>query len=263
MELDQTPLTISPRITNAAMEEREDHPPTKTNSDADDATDNQSVGDVVPDRLLAPKVSTYRLPRFSSRRLSSNSSFGDHDVLPRTNSMFPEPRELTKDDLSSADALMADDVFTMNSTLSTVIENALGHPIPGLEVRFRDLELSAEVPQLKSGSLEVPTLWTQLQQGLGSLCSSKANKLTVDKKILRGVTGVFKPGRITLVLGQPGSGKSSLMKVLANRFHMDKNISLSGDIDYNGKERSLMLDMLPRDVAAARVKAWSLGPSRR
>ncbi|KAL4168110.1 hypothetical protein KRP22_011514 [Phytophthora ramorum] len=151
------------------MEEREDHPPTKTNSDADDATDNQSVGDVVPDRLLAPKVSTYRLPRFSSRRLSSNSSFGDHDVLPRTNSMFPEPRELTKDDLSSADALMADDVFTMNSTLSTVIENALGHPIPGLEVRFRDLELSAEVPQLKSGSLEVPTLWTQLQQGLGSL----------------------------------------------------------------------------------------------
>ncbi|KAL4123682.1 hypothetical protein PRIC2_009533 [Phytophthora ramorum] len=133
MELDQTPLTISPRITNAAMEEREDHPPTKTNSDADDATDNQSVGDVVPDRLLAPKVSTYRLPRFSSRRLSSNSSFGDHDVLPRTNSMFPEPRELTKDDLSSADALMADDVFTMNSTLSTVIENALGHPIPGLE----------------------------------------------------------------------------------------------------------------------------------
>ncbi|ETK86182.1 hypothetical protein L915_09167, partial [Phytophthora nicotianae] len=214
---------------------------------SDDATDNQSTGDVVPEKLLAPKVSTYRLPRFSSRRLSSNSSFGDHDVLPRTKSMFPEPRELTKDDLTSADALMADDVFTMNATLSSVIENALGQPIPGLEVRFRNLELSAEVPLIKSGSLEVPTLWTQVQQGVGSIFGSK--QFTVEKKILRGVTGAFKPGRITLVLGQPGSGKSSLMKVLANRFHMDKNITLKGEIEYNGKERSLMLDMLPRDVA--------------
>ncbi|POM80587.1 Pleiotropic drug resistance protein ABC Superfamily, partial [Phytophthora palmivora] len=192
-------------------------------------------------------MSTYRLPRFSSRRLSSNSSFGDHDVLPRTKSMYPEPRELTKDDLTSADALMADDVFTMNATLSSVIENALGHPIPGLEVRFRNLELSAEVPQIKSGTLEVPTLWTQVQQGVGNIFGSK--QFTVEKKILRGVTGAFKPGRITLVLGQPGSGKSSLMKVLANRFHMDKNITLKGDIEYNGKERFMMLDMLPRDVA--------------
>ncbi|OWZ04065.1 ABC transporter, partial [Phytophthora megakarya] len=87
--------------------------------------------DVVPDKLLAPKVSTYRLPRFNSRRLTPNSSFDDR--LPRTQSMFPEPRQLTNDDLTSADALMADDVFTLHSTLSNVIENALGRPIPGLE----------------------------------------------------------------------------------------------------------------------------------
>ncbi|KAE8966232.1 ABC transporter G family member 34, partial [Phytophthora rubi] len=203
----------------------------------------------VPDEPLAPKVSTYRLPRFNSRRLTPNGSFGDYDRLPRTASMFPEPRQLTTDDLVSADALLGDDVFTMNATLSTVIENALGRPMPGLEVRFRNLELSAEVPQLKSGSLEVPTLWTNAQHALGRLCLSKAKRPTVEKKILRGVTGVFKPGRITLVLGQPGSGKSSLMKVLANRFHMAKNISLDGDIEYNGKERSMVLDMLPRDVA--------------
>ncbi|KAE9098131.1 hypothetical protein PF006_g23421 [Phytophthora fragariae] len=112
----------------------------------------------VPDEPLAPKVSTYRLPRFNSRRLTPNGSFGDYDRLPRTASMFPEPRQLTTDDLVSADALLGDDVFTMNATLSTVIENALGRPMPGLEVRFRNLELSAEVPQLKSGRLEVPTL---------------------------------------------------------------------------------------------------------
>ncbi|KAL3657250.1 hypothetical protein V7S43_017910 [Phytophthora oleae] len=204
--------------------------------------------DVVPDKLLAPKVSTYRLPRFNSRRLTPHSSLGSYDQLPRTQSMFPEPRQLTNDDLTSADAFMADDIFTMNSTLSTVIENALGRPIPGLEVRFRDLELSAEVPLLKSGSLEVPTLWSQLQLGLNSIFGSKAKKLTVGKNILRGVTGVFRPGRITLVLGQPGSGKSSLMKILADRFHMDKNISLSGDVTYNGKDRAQILDTLPQDV---------------
>ncbi|RLN27113.1 hypothetical protein BBO99_00009105, partial [Phytophthora kernoviae] len=240
------------------MEEHEDKPPaamlesaapnSATNAKSD--IDSQSAGDVVPEKLLAPKVSTYRLPRFSSRRVSSNSSIGDHGTLPRTGSMFPEPRQLTPDDLTSADALMANDVFTMNTTLSTVVENALGQPIPGLEVHFRDLELSAEVPQIKSGSLEVPTLWTQVQQGIGSLCC-RSDKVTVEKKILRGITGAFKPGRITLVLGQPGSGKSSLMKVLANRFHMDKNITLNGDITYNGKDRSSMLDVLPRDVSYA------------
>ncbi|KAK1929166.1 ABC transporter G family member 31 [Phytophthora citrophthora] len=216
-------------------------------ADLQDTT--KSDHDVVPDKLLTPKVSTYRLPRFSSRRLTPQSSLGSYNQLPRTQSMFPEPRQLTNDDLTSADAFMADDVFTMNSTLSTVIENALGRPIPGLEIRFRDLQLSAEVPLLKPGSLEVPTLWSQLQLGLSSIFSSKAKKLTVDKKILRGITGIFRPGRITLVLGQPGSGKSSFMKVLADRFHMDKNISLSGDVTYNGKDRAQILDTLHQDVA--------------
>uniref|UniRef100_H3GK62 ABC transporter domain-containing protein n=1 Tax=Phytophthora ramorum TaxID=164328 RepID=H3GK62_PHYRM len=228
------------------MEGHQGNPPVahKPSSDTDD---NQSVGDVVPE--MVPRVSTYRLPRFSSRRLSSNGSMSDYDRLPRTKSMFPEPQELTKDDLTSADALMADGVFTMNSTLSTVIENALGHPIPGLEVRFRNLELSAEVPQIKGGSLEVPTLVNEVMQGLSGCCSS--NKMTVEKKILRGINGVFRPGRITLVLGQPGSGKSSLMKVLGNRFHMDTNITLNGEVDYNGKDRSELLEVLPRYVAYA------------
>ncbi|RLN55369.1 hypothetical protein BBP00_00008521 [Phytophthora kernoviae] len=214
------------------------------------AFNNQRVSNVVPDKLMTPKVSTYRLPRFNSRRLLAHSSLGDDDRLPRTKSMFPEPRNLTQDDLTSADALMAGGVFTMNSTLSSVIENALGHSIPGMEVRFRDLELSAEVPMIKSGSLEVPTLWSQMRRGINNACF-KSNNLTVEKKILRSVSGVFRPARITLVLGQPGSGKSSLMKVLANRFHMDKNIKLNGEVYYNGKDRSEMLRVLPRYVAYA------------
>lgn len=215
---------------------------------AQDASGNNPscVSDVISE--MKTPVATYRLPRFGSRRFSSASSVGEYDRLPRTKSMFPEPQQLTKDDLTSADALMAGGVFTMNATLSSVIENALGQPIPGLEVRFRNLELSAEVPMIKGGSLEVPTLFNEVQQGLGNLCC-KSNKATVEKKILRCISGAFLPGRITLILGQPSSGKSSLMKILANRFPMDKNITLTGDVDYSGKDRNSLLKELPRYVA--------------
>ncbi|POM79610.1 ATP-binding cassette (ABC) Superfamily [Phytophthora palmivora] len=38
---------------------------------------------------------------------------------------------------------------------------------------------------------------------------------------------------MTLNLGQPGSGKSSLMKVLNGRFPKDKNVTVVG---YNGEQ---------------------------
>lgn len=43
-------------------------------------------------------------------------------------------------------------------------------------------------------------------------------KHTVEKKILRGVSGMLKPRTITLVLSHPGSGKSSLVKILYGDF---------------------------------------------
>ena len=36
-------------------------------------------------------------------------------------------------------------------------------------------------------------------------------------KILDGVSGVLKPGRLTLLLGPPASGKSTLLKALSGR----------------------------------------------
>ncbi|KAG3247248.1 hypothetical protein PI124_g8035 [Phytophthora idaei] len=121
--------------------------------------------------------------------------------------MYPDPQEFMKDDLTSADALMADGVLSINSTLSSVIH------------KYR--KLSVEVWKFRH---------------FGHKCSKD---------------GVFKPGRITLVLGQPGSGKSSLMKVLANQFHLDKTITLNGTIEYSGKDRNELLDVLPRYVTYA------------
>ncbi|KAG4038480.1 hypothetical protein PC123_g25955, partial [Phytophthora cactorum] len=200
-------------------------------AESERSTDNHSTGDVVPEKLLAPKVSTYRLPRFSCRRLSSNSSFGDHDVLPRTMSMFPEPRELTKDDLTSADALMADDVFTMNATLSSVIENALGQPIPGLEGAF---VVGGNVPYLSAEfadrfPTEDQTVYSKMPTtpknddkvieiqdaddvmgGVPTISvpvepTGRGGKKDEEIDLLKGVSGFALPGTMTALMGSSGA----------------------------------------------------------
>ncbi|RLN50462.1 hypothetical protein BBP00_00010045 [Phytophthora kernoviae] len=73
-----------------------------------------------------------------------------------------------------------------------------------------------------------------------------AKKRTVKKEILKGISGVFKPGTITLVLGQPGSGKSSLMKLLSGRFPEGKNVKIEGEVTYNGTSRVNLRTLLPQ-----------------
>ncbi|OWZ20973.1 Pleiotropic drug resistance protein transporter [Phytophthora megakarya] len=74
-------------------------------------------------------------------------------------------------------------------------------------------------------------------------------KRTNKKMILQEVSGVFKPGTITLVLGQPGSGKSALMKLLSGRFPKKQNITIEGEVTYNGTPASDVGNILPQLVS--------------
>ncbi|KAL7684199.1 putative pleiotropic drug resistance protein PDR/CDR [Plasmopara halstedii] len=94
--------------------------------------------------------------------------------------------------------------------------------------------------------LELPTLASEFSKSIRAL---SANKHTVKKNILKKVSGVFKPGTITLVLGQPGSGKSSLMKLLSGRFPDQKNITIEGEVTYNGTPAAELLRRLPQFVS--------------
>lgn len=182
-----------------------------------------------------PHATTSRLPRFSSKHLSAESPEVTEPSIPIQNT-------------SNTDTLLADGVHTMNEMLAAVIEEALGSPMPSLSVRFRNVDLKARIPVASAANngAEIPTIWTQIVK-TGTKCVAKST--VVEKQILHGVTGAFKAGHITLVLGQPGSGKSSLMKLLSGRFPMSSNIELSGDIKYNDMTRSELLPCIARVVA--------------
>ncbi|TVU38822.1 hypothetical protein EJB05_12214, partial [Eragrostis curvula] len=68
-------------------------------------------------------------------------------------------------------------------------------------------------------------------QALGLISRfGSSNKRTI--KILKDVSGIIKPSRMTLLLGPPASGKSTLMRALTGK--PAKNLKMSGNITYCG-----------------------------
>ncbi|KAF4314974.1 hypothetical protein BBO99_00009703 [Phytophthora kernoviae] len=102
-----------------------------------------------------------------------------------------------------------------------------------MEIHFKNVSISADIvaKDEKNTAVELPTLKNKMMKGVRGLVTSKH---TANKQILKGVNGVFKPCTITLVLGQPSSGKSLLMKLLSDRFPEEENIVIEGDVMCNG-----------------------------
>uniref|UniRef100_K3W8Z2 ABC transporter domain-containing protein n=1 Tax=Globisporangium ultimum (strain ATCC 200006 / CBS 805.95 / DAOM BR144) TaxID=431595 RepID=K3W8Z2_GLOUD len=128
--------------------------------------------------------------------------------------MATKPGDQQKPAISyeSGKALMAHGPQVLNEHLATRIEAALGRALPQMEVRFNNLSVTADiiVAEEKSDTPELPTLTNTVKKVFKGM--SKANNNAVRKEILKNVSGSFKPGTITLLLGQPSSGKSSLMR---------------------------------------------------
>jgi ABC-type multidrug transport system ATPase subunit len=128
------------------------------------------------------------------------------------------------------------------------LEVALGKPLPQVEIRFDEVANSASVTvkEVKTKKTELPTLANVIRM---SAAKMTAKTHVVKKQILHNVSGVVKPGTMTLVLGQPGSGKSSLLKLLSGRLPHDKNLAVKGQVTYSGAAQKTLVKHLPQFIS--------------
>eukprot|EP01018_Ginkgo_biloba_P026508 Gb_37005 [translate_table: standard] len=107
----------------------------------------------------------------------------------------------------------------------------VGIILPEIEVRYEHLNIDADV---YVGGRALPTLLNytanMIEGLLGSLHLYKSNKKTLT--ILHDVSGIIKPGRMTLLLGPPAAGKTTLLLALAGK--LDSSLKVTGAVTYNG-----------------------------
>ncbi|KAJ0514371.1 putative ABC transporter, AAA+ ATPase domain, ABC-2 type transporter, ABC-transporter [Helianthus annuus] len=109
----------------------------------------------------------------------------------------------------------------------------VGIDLPTIEVRFENVTVEADV---KTGSRALPS-FINFHIDLYEMFLSLFHLLPNTKKhitILDDVSGIVKPSRMTLLLGPPSSGKTTLLLALAGK--LDKELKSSGKVTYNGHE---------------------------
>ena len=104
-----------------------------------------------------------------------------------------------------------------------------------VEVEYHDVSIEADA---KVGNAQNPSMWNATKDMIGTFvpCAGSGLNQTMPMKLLDGVSGVIKPGRFTLLLGPPGSGKSIFLQTLSGRLKTHKGLRLSGSVKYNGED---------------------------
>ncbi|XP_052135271.1 ABC transporter G family member 41-like [Oryza glaberrima] len=122
---------------------------------------------------------------------------------------------------------------------------------PTVEVRWRNVQVEADC-QVVSGK-PLPTLLNtvlSLQQVLTTALGLSRRHARIP--ILNDVTGILKPSRLTLLLGPPGCGKTTLLLALAGK--LNKNLKVTGQVEYNG----VNLNTFVPDKTSAYISQYDL-----
>ncbi|KAL2338895.1 hypothetical protein Fmac_013341 [Flemingia macrophylla] len=103
--------------------------------------------------------------------------------------------------------------------------------LPTVEVKYKNLHVAAECEVVQGKPL--PTLWNSFSSSLsGFMKTISCNSQGTEISILNDVSGIIKPSRLTLLLGPPGCGKTTLLMALAGK--LEQSLKVSGEISYNG-----------------------------
>ncbi|MFS7906163.1 putative ABC transporter, P-loop containing nucleoside triphosphate hydrolase [Helianthus anomalus] len=120
----------------------------------------------------------------------------------------------------------------------------VGISLPTVEVRFQNLTIEADC---YIGDRALPSLPNAARNTVESLLNyiginlSKKTKLT----ILKDVSGIIKPSRMTLLMGPPSSGKTTLLLAMSGK--LDSSLKVKGEITYNGHKLN---EFVPRKTSA-------------
>ncbi|KAG2506622.1 hypothetical protein JM16_009120 [Phytophthora kernoviae] len=99
--------------------------------------------------------------------------------------------------------------------------------LPTPEVRFQDLSFSVQVPA-EAGSHG--TVGSHLSQ----IFTPWQKVPMMTKHALHPMSGIIKPGSMTLILANPGAGKSTFLKALAGKLQDNSQTEIGGEILYSG-----------------------------
>lgn len=120
----------------------------------------------------------------------------------------------------------------------------VGIQLPTVEVRFEHLTVEAKC---HIGDRALPTLLNTArniaESAVGLLGARLAKRTTLT--ILKDASGIVRPSRMTLLLGPPSSGKTTLLLALAGK--LDPTLKVRGEVTYNGHK---MNEFVPRKTAA-------------
>ncbi|KAG6409673.1 hypothetical protein SASPL_127715 [Salvia splendens] len=120
----------------------------------------------------------------------------------------------------------------------------VGIEIPTIEVRFQNLNIDAHAYSAKRSLPTFINFNINIIEGfLNSLHLLPSQKKPFT--ILKDVSGIIKPSRMTLLLGPPSSGKTTLLLALAGK--LDESLRVSGKLTYNGHG---MEEFVPQKTAA-------------
>ncbi|KAL2332427.1 hypothetical protein Fmac_020008 [Flemingia macrophylla] len=181
-----------------------------------------------------------RLPTYNRLRkdllTASHGSVNEIDV---TDLSFQDRRKLLDRLLKVAEEDNGKFLLRLKERIDRV-----GLDIPTIEVRYEHLNIEAET---FVGSRSLPTFNNAVTDVIERFLSflhiipRKKKHLT----ILKEVCGIIKPRWMTLLLGPPSSGKTTLLLALSGK--LDKSIQVSGRVTYNGHE---MNEFVPQRTAA-------------
>ncbi|ETI48389.1 hypothetical protein F443_07581 [Phytophthora nicotianae P1569] len=146
-----------------------------------------------------------------------------------------DPYSHSRDTMASRySTLRADDLETMlNGGLERFykkydhLSRKINLQLPTPEVRFENLSFSVQVPAEVGAHGTVGT-------HLASIFTPWEKVPMTTKHALHPMSGIIKPGSMTLILANPGAGKSTFLKALAGKLQDNKQTEIGGDILYSG-----------------------------